>query len=411
MRPLEDFNGDSQASVAEFFAAWNQDLPPSLADINQRICDRFINVHGRTRFSAWFKLTSTLADSVISGAFRDTDGSHTSDSGEGWRSAIEDLSGFRFAKPVAPPSAQLGAYPNMKKQNVSARLAASGGLMEETLPESCYDVIDTCNPLEETITEPEVQAFTDAVVVHIASKHGDWAVGRMLSRLYGKQAKQRLPNLPHRGVTRGHHRILGKMIEYKCKNRLHVRSACCKQSNPSTVSFEAVTCMFAFSQKPYRSKLTVKAIDLTDDTRELFLSRLSHLVNIDGDAVVQELKYPPEDHTYEHEDTPMDDMDDFQNETLAPGSPPNSNANSGPKISENPGSAAPQGMVLFGTSEPLPQTNDSSDKPMVEPNLPQVGPANVKLNPLPPTHRPALWYMAGQANEGPKTQGRPGGGP
>ena len=40
----------------------------------------------------------------------------------------------------------------------------------------------------------------------VAAKHGDWKLGTALARVYGKQAKERLPNLPDRGTVLGKHR-------------------------------------------------------------------------------------------------------------------------------------------------------------------------------------------------------------
>ena len=63
LRALDDFKGDPQAMVADFFAVWNKDLPQSLADINNAICQDMMMIHGRTRFASWFKLKS---NSVVS---------------------------------------------------------------------------------------------------------------------------------------------------------------------------------------------------------------------------------------------------------------------------------------------------------------------------------------------------------
>ena len=235
-RSLEDFKGDAQAMVADFITTWNLDLPPALAARNQQMCDTFINVHGRTRFAAWFRLTTAAADRVIAKAFEGAD------AGDGWRETIEDLAGFKFAKPLAPESAELvvsaakRSVPSAEKHksklptSLSGRLTESGLLVAETLPEACFDVIETVNPQGECITEDEVKAFTDAVLEFIAAKHGDWKVGMALARIYGKQAKKKLPNLPDWGATPGNRRNWGTMIFNKCKNRFYV---CLAKSNQS----------------------------------------------------------------------------------------------------------------------------------------------------------------------------------
>ena len=221
-RPLSDFKGDGQAKVADFFAAWNADLPNELAEANTQICNKFIYVFGRTRFETWFTLKTTQVDTVISEIKGE-------DAGGTWRETIEALAGFRFERPFAPDSAALickrsapeEEKPSLRAVNVSARLLESGKLASQMLPQSCYDVIETVNPTENTITETELQRFTDSVVAVVAAKHGDWKLGAPLARVYGKQAKARLPKLPDRGTTFGHARKIDQMIFNKCKNRLY----------------------------------------------------------------------------------------------------------------------------------------------------------------------------------------------
>ena len=96
---LDDFCGDTGARVADFFALWNFDLPDSLVAINEKICNKVMMVHGRTRFASWFRLPYTTMDQLINEAFQGNDG------GEGWRKTIEDLAGFHFAAPSAPVAA------------------------------------------------------------------------------------------------------------------------------------------------------------------------------------------------------------------------------------------------------------------------------------------------------------------
>ena len=244
-RSVADFKGDGQALVADFFSAWNRELPDPLAARNEEILDGFTSKHGRTRFATLFKLNATQADSIVEAAFVE------SESGEGWRETIEELAGFKFQKPVAPDNAgrfsadrtlcgnSPGLMSTPKPMNVSARLAIEGNLASQVLPEGCFSVIDTADPMNEFITEAELQAFTFEVAAYIASHFGDWHVGRAIARVYGKQAKQRLPNLPDRGACIGRKRDIGRMIQNKCKNRLYVSNA---QSNePQSSSDVACT--------------------------------------------------------------------------------------------------------------------------------------------------------------------------
>ena len=241
LRPLGDFKGDGQARIADFFASWNADLPYDIAEANNRICDKFITAFGRTRFETWFTLKTTQVDAVI------TEIKGEDDEGT-WRETIESLAGFRFERPYAPDSAALISdrsvpeKPLFKAVNVSARLAQSGKLALQKLPESCFDVIETVNPMENIISESELQGFTDAVCAVVAAKHGDWKLGAALARVYGQQAKVRLPNLPDRGTVSGKDRKIDKMIFNKCKNRLYVNGPL-KPAAPSRTTHSAVACL------------------------------------------------------------------------------------------------------------------------------------------------------------------------
>ena len=238
-RQLEDFCGDGEARVADFFAVWNEDLPAAHREANDKMCNEFITVYGRTRFKPWFKLKSNKVDEVIAKAFHS---SSSREAGDGWREAIEDLAGFKFCKPEAPESAELvllshkrtreeadeGVKPSDKKLcTVGSRLFAKGAMADEELPEQCYSVIETADPLVTTITEQEIGAFTDEVLEYCAGKHGSWAIGKALCRMYGKQASKRLPNLPDRGETLGRQRQWGRIIHDKSKNRRYVRGPRC----------------------------------------------------------------------------------------------------------------------------------------------------------------------------------------
>ena len=222
LRALDDFKGDAQALVTDFFAAWNRDLPPNLREVNDKCCARFLSM-GRSRFNVWFKLKSNVVDGIIEAAGGD----------DGWRESIEEFAGFKFAPPSAPENQELqvsglkrkaadAAEPPAKEMCVSARLQQEGALLDEVLPDECYAVIETEAPDVNAITETELTLWTDEVLRHIACRFGDWKVGMRLARQYGKQGKARL-RLPGYGGMPGHKRDLGKIIWQKCKNRLYVR--------------------------------------------------------------------------------------------------------------------------------------------------------------------------------------------
>ena len=44
MATVDDYHGDPAARVADFFKAWNFDLPPEHAAINERICDAIMQI-------------------------------------------------------------------------------------------------------------------------------------------------------------------------------------------------------------------------------------------------------------------------------------------------------------------------------------------------------------------------------
>ncbi len=219
-RSLDDFYGDSAARVDEFIAVWSRDLPRDLSEINEQIGFVF-QKKGRTRFSVWFKMVYTDVDQIVLENGGD----------DGWRSTVEDLTGFKFALPKAPGQKELVPSVGQKQRKaeaetkaddlcVSARLSMAGSIYDERLPDACYSVVQTEAPHE--MAERELSAFTDEVLQHIACTFGDWKLGMTLARQYGKEAEKRLPPLPTYG-DKSRKGKLGKIIWQKCKNRLYVR--------------------------------------------------------------------------------------------------------------------------------------------------------------------------------------------
>ena len=113
-RSLASFNGDADALVADFFTAWSRDLPEPLAAINSAICSEML-MTGRTRFATWFKLPASQADQLIKAGHGKDDATWAA----GWRLAIEDLCGFKFAPSGSsvPESAALVRYQGVLKSD------------------------------------------------------------------------------------------------------------------------------------------------------------------------------------------------------------------------------------------------------------------------------------------------------
>ena len=229
-RSLASFNGDADALVADFFTAWSRDLPEPLAAINSAICSEML-MTGRTRFATWFKLPASQADQLVKAGHGKDDATWAA----GWRLAIEDLCGFKFAPSGSsvPESAALVRYQGVlksdptseptKPQTVGGRLMASGQFMDERLPSRCFAVVETPNPKLNPITNPETEAVTDEICEYIAATKGCWKMGKPLAKHYGKQAEAELPHLPDYGDDRpGKDRKWWKMIYDKCRNRYYV---------------------------------------------------------------------------------------------------------------------------------------------------------------------------------------------
>ena len=337
LRALDDFKGDAQALVTDFFDAWTLELPPQLREVNDKCRDRFLRM-GRTRFNVWFKLTTTMVDGIIEWAGGD----------DGWRESIEEFAGFKFAKPSAPEhqdsgqkrKAEEAVQPPAKEQCVSARLTQLGSLLDEVLPDKCYAVIETEAPDVNAITEPELTLWTDEVLRHIACRFGDWKVGMRLARQYGKQAKARLC-LPAYGKTPGYKRDVGRIILQKCKNRLYVRRPLLSPpSRPATSPATAVFC--TQHGNSYKTALVVNAIDLTDEAKPRFESKLKGLVGVDDNP--QESKYKP-----------CDEAPPKKWQQFSMAMEPSSGARSG--------AVQDGGVVVFGPATPLPHREGGSDAP------------------------------------------------
>ena len=220
---LAQMEHDPDTRVADFFAAWNRDLSPSMCTINDTICDRLINTHGRGRFSSLFKLSRSVAEEVVTSA----------GGTDGWVKTIEELSGFTFATPTAPTSAQLAGLSSgvAKAPKPKARPTLSDTLVSdedweaERIPDGCFSVVRCANPTSDELGEKDISAFTDVLLEWVMATHGALNLGAPLTRHLAAQVTRRFPHLPDRGKTAGRSRDWFGIIQEKAKNRQHVRAA------------------------------------------------------------------------------------------------------------------------------------------------------------------------------------------
>ena len=211
---------DPETRLVDFFTAWNADLPPTAVAINDKICHRFREKHGRARFSALFKLSRAEAEEVVSFA----------GGADGWLKTIEDLAGFKFDAPTAPTSGHLaslssGVAEPMKRKAVSTLSDEVSDWAAEIVPEHCFLTVKCANPGSDPLSEPDVQAFTDALLGWVLATRGALNLGAPLTRHYAAQVGVRFPFLPDYGCTAGSSRTWFKIIREKARNRSYVRKA------------------------------------------------------------------------------------------------------------------------------------------------------------------------------------------
>ena len=233
--PLSQMKDDINAFTVDFFAAYANDQ----RDEEQReqliaTGNVFIKEHVRTRLGQLFRLTIGQAEAAC------VKGGVSKEEAPGWRGAIEDAAGMSFREQSVPSSAFLATaagaeteyatkgplvkFGKVRKPRLHKSLLTVGAQMAldgspPYIPEYCYDVIQTENPEMQTITEPELIAFTDRIIEYYGTVYGRFNLGRPLCRLLGKLAEKRLPKIP---LGKGKNRAFRKILDIKTKNRKHV---------------------------------------------------------------------------------------------------------------------------------------------------------------------------------------------
>ena len=264
---MEAFKGDGHAKIADFCAAWADEMSGKNAQFVLDMGEAIMDTTGKTRFSMLFDanegLTQKQADQLITEVRKEP--------GQGWRKTFEQLAGFEFRVPNVPSHQDLagafnaGAYeeddgmdppakrPRRGEGTISFELNALGTLRDQVVEEACFAVIETAHPLVDSITEPDVERFTDAVMCSLAKSYGRINIGTALARHLGAQIAKALPNLPDYGEVPGFKRKWWKMLLAKSGNRKH---------------------------KDYKAKLELVGSELTEEVKPFFDKKLSGIFSL-----------------------------------------------------------------------------------------------------------------------------------
>ena len=226
---LEAMHGDRQARCIDFFKAYADDLPAPLNRQLINISEALFRVHKRARLGSLFMVSQGAAEATIREAEPEEDAI-------GWREAIEAQSGMLFNTGYVPASAALALLtaPDAAKVEtkvekrlregigtISEEMLATGDIPDDPIDEACFAVFDV-DPYNCVVSDPDLSAFTDAVVAQFTSSHGRSNLGAPLIRKCHKQAHKRIRFLPRYGNKLGKDRNIGTMLYNKTVNRVHV---------------------------------------------------------------------------------------------------------------------------------------------------------------------------------------------
>ena len=236
MPSLEDMKGDEQAVAADWFGLYAKELPAPVDGELLAISAAIFKKHHRARLGSLFKVAQGAVEETIRAALTAlgaADGA--SDAAAGWREAIEDQAGFRFADANVPASAALvhkilphipPALTKKEQMIVSGRSTVSmdlekvGPIPNSPLREACFSVFTT-DYAHYPVREDELSLFTDAIICQFASKHLKTNLGAPLLRKIDKQVRRRVI-LPIYGSKSGLERDVAKMVYDKTTNRKQV---------------------------------------------------------------------------------------------------------------------------------------------------------------------------------------------
>ena len=240
-RSLAEYESDRDGDVEGFLTAYASDLDEEEAAIILRAKALFIKRHLRVRLWSLFKLTQKVAkDTLMTAGAKEEDVA-------GFCDALSDAAGFQWRDHTVPESADFaaegtlavsrGPVASIKRgmrgcntigMTLAAEKKAGTGTGDWEIPESCYADIETLDPSEHEITEPELQGFVKAVIQEAGTKFGRYNFGQPFARRLGVRVGKRL-KIPKGRVG---NRNWGETLHNSTRNRKYV-SAPCHESEPA----------------------------------------------------------------------------------------------------------------------------------------------------------------------------------
>ena len=236
------FKGNPQGKTLDLFDAMGANLDAEGAQICEGIKRVFLNEYGRGLLkggAGLFDLNASVAEGAVC---------RVPGAGPGWVPSIEGNGGFTFAPSVVPASADLAlaslrgqkrmridSSPCLgpkrhKPKSISDELQKSGQLNNVSLPDCCWLVPHTADPLNVTLTEGDLSFWGNSVMAWALKQWGALNLGLPLCRRLGLLAASHFPLLPDVGnpkfskhVKKGADRDLGKFLYDMSRNRTFVR--------------------------------------------------------------------------------------------------------------------------------------------------------------------------------------------
>ena len=224
---LDSMEGDAEALVEDFFTALAADHPGDPdASTMLAIGKELVQKYKLRRLGKMFRMPRNRALEVVEAEGGD----------EALLVAIELNAGFSFASQTVPASALLAGAAgarvsgettrrvqrDRKVPTISDELLAEGTLADETIPESCYAIIETDYSLGVAIEKKEQTEFTDALLEKYFERFFRFNLGRPLCRHLGKQIEKKL-KLANNGSVDSKDRRWWKILYEKSRNRKQVR--------------------------------------------------------------------------------------------------------------------------------------------------------------------------------------------